>query len=109
VSEGEGAAISALLMSKQSYVYIMTNKDNRVLYTGVTSDLIKRVYQHRKGEIRGFTQQYKIKKLVFYEVHGDIYNAITREKQIKAGSREKKEELINSMNPDWHDLYDDLT
>jgi putative endonuclease len=86
----------------------MTNKDNRVLYTGVTNDLIKRVYQHRHGDTRGFTQRYKVKKLVYYEVYEDIYYAIMREKQIKAGSRKKKNELTNAMNPKWQDLYDEL-
>ena len=95
-------------MSKQSYVYIMTNWEHRVLYTGVTSNLIKRIYQHREEVSSGFTQKYRVKKLVYYEIHNDIREAITREKQIKAGSRKKKIELINSMNPNWNDLYGNL-
>lgn len=79
-----------------------------VLYTGVTSDLIKRVYEHKEKLANGFTGKYNISKLVYYEVFGDIVNAISREKQIKAGSRIKKIELINSMNNEWKDLYPEL-
>lgn len=86
----------------------MTNSYNKVLYTGVTSDLIQRVYQHKNGIIKGFTQKYKINKLVYYEVFEDIYLAITREKQLKGGSRQKKIDLINSFNPEWKDLYSNL-
>ena len=86
----------------------MTNIKHSVLYTGVTSDLIKRIYQHRENVSSGFTHKYKVKKLVYYEIHNDIYEAISREKQIKAGSRKKKIELINSINPEWRDLYNDL-
>ncbi len=95
-------------MEKQYYVYIMTNKRNTVLYTGVTSDLRKRVYEHKAKLVSGFTKKYNVNKLVFYEVFNDIYNAIVREKQIKAGSRQKKIELINSMNSKWQDLYENL-
>ena len=94
-------------MSRESYIYIMTNKGNRVLYTGVTSDLKKRVYQHKQGTIPGFTQKYNIKTLVYFEAFGDIRYAIAREKQLKSGSRQKKIELINSMNPEWRDLSED--
>ncbi len=86
----------------------MTNKQNSVLYTGVTSDLKKRVYQHKLMLIEGFTKKYNIVKLVYYEIFDDIYEAITREKQIKAGSRQKKIDLIVSMNPAWRDLYYEL-
>ena len=86
----------------------MANKQNGILYTGVTSDLIKRVYQHKGEQAEGFTKQYDCKKLVYYEIHGDMLNAITREKQIKAGSRKKKLALIEGMNPDWRDLYETL-
>ncbi|MFH1893932.1 MAG: GIY-YIG nuclease family protein [Candidatus Zixiibacteriota bacterium] len=92
----------------ESYVYIMTNQTHSVLYTGVTSDLKGRVWQHREGAVPGFTSKYKIKELVYYEVFGDIRYAIEREKQIKKGSRQKKIDLIASMNPEWRDLYDDL-
>ncbi len=95
-------------MSKKGYVYIMTNKNNSVLYTGVTSDLIKRVYEHKNKLIEGFTKKYNITKLVYYEIHESIESAIEREKQIKAGSRRKKIELIESLNPEWKDLYEDI-
>ena len=95
-------------MDKQYYVYIMTNKANRVLYTGVTSDLRRRIYEHKEKLAKGFTARYNVNKLVYYEVCRDVNNAILREKQIKGGSRAKKLELVNSMNPDWQDLFDNL-
>ncbi len=95
-------------MNKQSYVYIMTNNSNTALYTGVTSNLIKRVYEHKEKFVDGFTKKYNIDKLVYYEVFDDIQNAIQREKQIKAGSRSKKVALINKMNDKWCDLYSDI-
>ncbi len=95
-------------MNKQYYVYIMTNKTNRVLYTGVTNDLKRRIYEHREKLAEGFTKKYNAGKLVFYEVCEDIENAFLREKQIKGGSREKKIALVNSMNKEWRDLYEML-
>ncbi len=95
-------------MNKQHYVYIMTNKNNSVLYTGMTNNLIRRVYEHKEKIIDGFTKKYNCTKLVYYEIFNDSYNAIAREKQIKAGSRKKKIDLINAVNPEWKDLYDDL-
>ena len=95
-------------MTKQYYVYIMTNIKNTVLYTGVTNDLIRRVYEHKAKLADGFTKKYNIVKLVYYEVFEDIENAILREKQIKAGSRQKKIQLIDSTNIEWRDLYDEL-
>ena len=95
-------------MNKQYFVYIMTNKNNTVLYTGMTNNLVKRVYEHKEKLIDGFTKKYNCTKLVYYEIISNPYNAIIREKQIKAGSRKKKISLINSMNPKWKDLYDDL-
>ena len=86
----------------------MTNRSNRVLYTGVTGNLVKRVFEHRNELVNGFTKKYNIVKLVYYEVFEDIKEAIHREKQIKGGSRAKKIELIESMNKEWKDLYDDL-
>jgi putative endonuclease len=86
----------------------MTNNNNSVLYTGMTNNLIRRVYEHKEKIIDGFTKKYNCTKLVYYEIFNDPYNAIAREKQIKAGSRKKKIDLINSMNPNWKDLYDDL-
>lgn len=95
-------------MDKQGYVYLMTNKINTVIYTGVTSDLVKRIYEHKEKMVEGFTKTYNINKLVYYEVFDDMENAITREKQIKAGSRQKKIDLIKSMNPGFKDLYDEI-
>jgi putative endonuclease len=93
---------------RQYYVYILTNKRKTVLYTGVTSNLIRRVWQHKRGEGSEFTSRYHCSLLVFYEVFHDSYNAITREKQIKAGSRRRKLELIELVNPEWRDLTDQL-
>ena len=95
-------------MDSQYFIYIMTNRNNNTLYTGVTNNLKRRVYEHKSKLVEGFTKKYRINKLVYYEVFGDIYNAITREKQIKGGSRKKKIDLINGMNSDWHDLYEEL-
>lgn len=86
----------------------MTNKRNGTLYTGVTSDLIKRVWQHRAGVAEGFTNRYACMMLVWYEAGGDMEHAILREKQIKAGSRAKKLGLIEAANPDWRDLWPDI-
>ncbi len=95
-------------MAGQYYVYIITNKRNSVLYTGVTNDLKKRIYEHKTKLIDGFTKKYNVRKLVYYELFSDIYNAITREKQIKGGSRKRKIDLINSVNSNWRDLYEEL-
>ena len=90
------------------YVYILSNKRNTVLYTGVTNDLIKRIWQHKQKLAQGFTKKYNVDKLVYYEEYNDINIAISREKQLKGGSRKKKEELICRMNTDWCDLYDGI-
>ena len=95
-------------MNKQYYVYILTNKGNNVLYTGVTNDLHRRVYEHREKLVEGFTAKYNVNKLVYYEETESIEAAIMREKQIKGGSRQKKIDLIESMNPKWEDLYEEL-
>ncbi len=95
-------------MSKKGYVYIITNKANTVLYTGVTSNLAKRVYEHKHKPVKGFTTKYNVTKLVYYEIYDSIEDAIRREKQIKAGSRAKKIKLIESMNPKWKDLYEEI-
>lgn len=95
-------------MDRQYYVYILTNKNNTVLYTGVTNDLIRRTYEHKSKLVGGFTKKYKITKLVYYECCTDPKSAISREKQLKGGSRSKKTQLISSLNPQWHDLYDDI-
>ena len=93
-------------MTKQPAIYMMANKKNGTLYTGVTSDLIKRVWQHKEGFLeKSFTHKYGCKMLVWYELCDDMETAILREKQIKAGSRKKKQDLINAMNPEWEDLY----
>lgn len=90
------------------FVYILTNAFNHVLYTGVTNDLVRRVEEHKVGESGGFTKRYKVFKLVYYELYNDINMAIDREKQIKAGSRQKKIDLVNSMNPEWKDLAEEF-
>ena len=93
---------------KYGYVYIMTNRKNGTLYVGVTSDLIKRIYEHKNGLSEGFTKKYGLKNLVYFEICEEITTAIAREKLLKAGSRKKKIELIESINIDWRDLYPDL-
>jgi putative endonuclease len=94
------------MTEKQYFIYIMTTMDNTALYTGVTNDLRRRVLEHRSGKGSGFTSRYKLYKLVYYEMGENISTAITREKQIKAGSRSKKIELINTVNPNWDDLFE---
>ena len=95
-------------MNKQYCVYIVTNKNNVVLYTGVTNNLARRIFEHKQKLVDGFTKKYNTDKLVYYEVFNDIQYAIIREKQIKGGSRQRKIGLVNSMNPTWHDLYEEL-
>ncbi|MEK7097668.1 MAG: GIY-YIG nuclease family protein [Patescibacteria group bacterium] len=90
------------------YVYILTNKRNGALYIGVTSNLLERVDQHKKGVYDGFTKKYNINRLVYYETFEDINNAIAREKQLKKFNRKWKIELIEKENPTWRDVYDDL-
>ncbi len=98
----------SLTMPKQYYVYIMSNSTNTVTYTGVTNDLYRRVYEHKNKLVEGFTKRYNINKLVFYEVCENIESVILREKQIKSWSRRAKVDLINSTNPEWRDLSEDL-
>lgn len=93
---------------KQPAVYILTNKKDGTLYTGVTSDLPKRIYEHKHGITKGFTSKYNCSNLIYFEVYDDMEHAIAREKQIKAGSRKKKSTLIESKNPEWRDLYDEI-
>ena len=95
-------------MNNQYYVYIMTNKGNKILYTGITKDLGKRIYEHKEKLAEGFTKRYNLTKLVYFEICYDIQSAISREKQIKDGSRQKKIDLIKSVNNKWRDLYNDL-
>jgi putative endonuclease len=94
-------------MKKGGSIYILTNKNNTVLYTGVSSELTSRIHSHKTKQFpKSFTAKYNIDKLVYFENFHSIEEAIAREKQIKAGSRLQKEKLINSMNPEWIDLYD---
>ena len=93
---------------KQPCVYIMASKRHGTLYTGVTSNLPKRAFEHREGLVKGFSKKYGCKTLVGYELHETMIDAITREKQIKAGSRAKKLALIEGLNPEWKDLYESL-
>ena len=95
-------------MSREPCVYILANRKQGTLYTGVTSSLAERVFQHRKGITPGFSSRYGCARLVFYERYERMDEAIAREKQIKGGSRAKKIALIESMNPDWRDLYEGL-
>lgn len=89
----------------QYYIYIMSNRKNGVLYIGVTNNLIRRVFEHREHQAKGFTDKYNLTRIVYYEVASDITSAITREKQLKAWRRQWKIDLINKANPDWSDLY----
>jgi len=95
-------------MDCQYWGYIMTNKNNTVLYTGVTNNLKRRIYEHKEKLVEGFTKRYNVTKLVYYEMSHNVNSAILREKQIKGGSRVKKIELIERMNSDWRDLYYNL-
>jgi putative endonuclease len=95
-------------MSKQYYVYILASKIKGTLYIGVTSDLIKRIWQHKNKLVEGFTNKYKVNKLVYYEIHSNIESAITREKHLKKWKRKWKIQLIERFNPEWRDLYFDL-
>ena len=94
---------------RSGFVYIMTNKRNGVLYVGVTNDLTRRAYEHREGLIEGFTKRYGLKRLVYYERHDEMRNAIQREKAIKHWSRAWKVRTIHEFNPDWADLFDALS
>ena len=94
--------------SRKGYVYILFNKRNGTLYTGVTSNLIKRIYEHKNKSVDGFTKKYQVDKLGHYEIFEDITIAIEREKQIKGGSRKDKLKLIETNNPNWNDLYKDI-
>lgn len=96
------------MSAKCGYVYLLTNMLNTVIYTGVTSDLQKRVYEHKQNLVEGFTSKYNVHKLVYYEVFESITDAIIREKQIKGGSRIKKVDLIKNFNPEFRDLYEEL-
>ncbi len=91
-----------------AYVYIMTNRKDGTLYIGVTANLVKRAYEHKEGFVKGFTKRYNLKKLVYYEVFDDIYNALQREKNLKHWIRDWKIQLIEKQNPEWKDLYEEI-
>jgi putative endonuclease len=95
-------------MAKQYFVYILTNWNNKVIYTGVTNDLKRRMNEHKNRQIDGFTKKYNLHKLVYFEESSDIRSAIGREKEIKKWRREKKNELVESFNPLWKDLGEDF-
>ena len=99
---------SSKMTDKQYYVYIICNKRNGTLYNGITSDLIKRIWQHKNGFVEGFSKQYGLKTLVYFEVCKEVEEAILREKRIKKWNREWKIKLIEKGNPDWKDLYQSL-
>jgi len=90
------------------YTYLLSNKYNSVIYTGMTNNLEQRIMQHKSLQVPGFTSRYRVTKLVYFEHFTSVEDAIRREKQIKAGSRERKVALIESVNPDWKDLFDTL-
>lgn len=94
---------------KPGYVYILASKPNGVLYIGVTSDLIKRVFEHREGLVEGFTKKYQVKHLVYFEAYDDITEAILREKRLKEWKRAMKIDLLQQQNPLWEDLYPTIT
>ncbi len=95
-------------VEKQFFVYILASKRNGTLYTGMTSNLAKRVWQHKQGMVDGFTKKYNVKMLVYYEIHGSVEGAINREKQIKKWKRVWKLRLIEDKNPHWNDLYKEI-
>jgi putative endonuclease len=101
--------VKRAMKDRQYYVYILTTAKNTTLYTGVTNDLVRRIYEHKSNLVKGFTQRYNVHKLAYYETVEDVMIAIEREKQIKSLKRDKKVRLINNFNPDWHDLYGEIS
>ena len=93
-------------MKKQPAVYILASRRNGTLYVGVTSDLVKRIWEHKNNHVEGFTEKYQVHRLVWYELHTDMASAITRERRLKSWKRKWKLELIEGRNPEWLDLYD---
>ena len=98
-----------MAVGREYCIYIMTNAHNTVLYTGVTNNLARRGYEHKNGLGGVFTKKYNVHKLIYYEIGDNVHSAIAREKQIKGGSRKKKVDLVNSMNPAWKDLYEEIS
>ena len=94
------------MVERTYYVYILTNQNHTTLYTGVTNNLLRRAIEHKQSKGKSFSHRYNLDKLVFYEVYPDIRSAIAREKQIKAGPRRRKLQLIDDLNPDWEDLFE---
>ena len=103
-----GSSVFVLFMDKTYYIYILASKRNRTLYIGVTSNLCKRVWEHKQKMIKGFTSKYNVDKLVYYEAYNNVDNAICREKRLKNWQRKWKLELIETKNPYWKDLYDSI-
>ena len=93
-----------MYMTRTYYVYLITNWNNKVMYVGVTNNLKRRIYEHKKKLVKGFTEKYNLNKLVYFEETQDVTSAIAREKEIKKWRREKKNQLVNRMNPNWKDL-----
>jgi len=97
-----------MVSEKTYYIYLMTNWNHRVMYVGVTNDLVRRVYEHKNKLMEGFTSRYNIKKLVYFENTGDIHTTLAREKEIKRWRRDKKDALVQALNSDWRDLSEDF-
>ena len=106
---GDDEHLRSTSMRQGAFVYMLTNRPNGTLYVGVTNDLVRRVYEHREGAVGGFTKRYKLKSLVYYEQHATMPLAIQREKNIKHWSRAWKVDLIRALNPEWRDLYPEIT
>ena len=98
-----------MAVGREYCVYIMTNAHNTVIYSGVSNNLARRVYEHKNGLGGIFTKKYNVNKLVYYEVGDNVHAALAREKQIKGGSRKKKMDLVNSVNPEWKDLFEEIS
>ncbi len=98
-----------MAVGREYCVYLMTNAHNTVIYCGVTNNLARRVYEHKNGLGGIFTKKYNVNKLVYYEIGDNVNAALAREKQIKGGSRKKKIDLVNGVNPEWKDLFDEIT
>jgi putative endonuclease len=102
------SAREEIIGNMRAYVYVLASMKKGTLYTGVTTDLVRRVHEHRTGATRGFTHKYQVRRLVYYEIHEDVREAIRREKQIKKWNRSWKTRLIRRFNPEWTDLYSEI-